>query len=59
VDRAEALSELDRVALLLSATADAIEVEDPAYAIAVEPMRKSATYLREAIENLRALWEES
>jgi hypothetical protein len=59
VDKTEAVTELERVALLLSATADAIEVEDPSYAIAVEPMRKSATYLREAIENLRALWEES
>ena len=57
MEHSEAVSELDRVALLLSATADAIEIEDPTYAIAVEPMRKSATYLREAIENLRALWE--
>lgn len=58
MDKDEAVTELDRVALLLEATADAIEIEDPRYAVAVEPMRRSAAELRDAIANLRALWSE-
>lgn len=56
MDKSEAVSELERVAILLDSTAEAITIEDPRYAIAVEPMRRSAAELRTAIENLRALW---
>ena len=58
MDRREAVSELERVAILLDATASAIEIEDPAYGPAVAPMRRAATELRLSIATLAELWAE-
>lgn len=57
MDHAEAISELERVALLLEATAAAIEIEAPGRGSAVARLRSAASELSAGVEELRVVWE--